>query len=96
MTVRKGSVRSKKNVKHYSFLLLVATSMVYGGAHAAAWNTHLPTDVELLLWRISVALAAGAPLGMSFYLLSDGIEDPAEWERQVCRGQAASLCVSFF
>jgi len=31
--------------------------MVYGGAHAAAWNSHLPTPVERLLWRISSIIA---------------------------------------
>jgi len=32
--------------------------MIYGGAHAAAWNSHLPTPVERLLRRISATLAA--------------------------------------
>jgi len=79
MTVRKGSVRSGDNVTLHSLLSLVAFSMLYGGAHAAAWNTHLPTEVERLLWRISsVALAAGMPLGICFTGLSGLINDYAE------------------
>jgi len=65
LTVRKGSVRDGDNVWLHSLLSRVVFSALYGGAHAAAWNTHLPTEVELLLWRISlVALAAGIPLGI--------------------------------
>ena len=82
MTVRKGSVRSKKNVKLHSLLSLVAFSMLYGGAHAAAWNTHLPSEVELLLWRISsVALAAGIPLGICIFLLFNKIDDHVLYQR---------------
>ena len=36
-----------------SLLVLSACAVVYGGVHAAAWNDHFPTYIELLLWRIS-------------------------------------------
>jgi hypothetical protein len=32
--------------------LATCLSWLYGGAHAAAWNTHFPSSTEQLLWRI--------------------------------------------
>ena len=94
MTVREGSVRSGNNVKLHSLLALVAFSIVYGGAHAAVWNTHLPTEVELLLWRISsVALAAGIPLGYCFWWLCDRTIDYAK--SQLSQDLLASVYLSF-
>jgi len=40
--------------KHSSLCFL---SILYGGAHCGAWNTHLPTQVERMLWRYSAAIA---------------------------------------
>ena len=69
MIMSKGSVRSGRNIKNHSLVSLVAFSLVYGSAHAAAWNAHFPTPTELLLWKVSsVALAAGIPLGFGIYL----------------------------
>jgi len=74
MTVRKGSVLSGA-ADGLSYLSLIAFSMVYGGAHAAAWNTHFPSDVELLLWRISsAALAASIPVGFCLFLLIERVD----------------------
>lgn len=41
----------------FSFL-----SLLYGGAHAAAWNTHFPTDLERLLWRVASVVVASPVL----------------------------------
>jgi hypothetical protein len=40
-----------------AFLVLACLSVLYGGAHAGAWNTHLPSTVERLLWRVSSVIA---------------------------------------
>jgi hypothetical protein len=40
-----------------AFLMLGCLSVLYGGAHAGAWNTHLPSTVERLLWRVSSVIA---------------------------------------
>ena len=34
-------------------MILWMASFCYGGIHAAAWNTHFPSDVEKWLWRSS-------------------------------------------
>jgi hypothetical protein len=40
-----------------TFNTLAGLSLLYGGAHVAAWNTHFPTTVENLLWKISASVA---------------------------------------
>jgi len=68
MVVREGSVRTEDD-KEGSWMVLVAFSVAYGGAHASAWNSHMPSPVERLLWRVSsVAVAAGIPLALGAYL----------------------------
>lgn len=44
------------NVSPAIFILLA-----YGACHAAAWNTHFPSPVECLLWRISSVVIAVIP-----------------------------------
>ena len=34
-------------------IILSFLSILYGTAHASAWNSHFPTLLERLLWRIS-------------------------------------------
>lgn len=47
--------------------------LVYGACHAAAWNTHFPSPVERLLWRISSILIAIIPAYILFLTaLSNG------------------------
>jgi hypothetical protein len=35
---------------------------VFGGLHCLAWNSHFPTSIELLLWRISSVLMTALPV----------------------------------
>ncbi|KAF8242734.1 hypothetical protein K440DRAFT_564452 [Wilcoxina mikolae CBS 423.85] len=54
-----------------AFLILGCISVLYGGAHAGAWNTHLPSTVERLLWRVSSVIAgAFLPLSMAVVVMS--------------------------
>ncbi|KAI5849903.1 hypothetical protein BZA05DRAFT_355039 [Tricharina praecox] len=74
MVLREGSVRFDDD-KQGSWLVLVAFAVAYGGAHASAWNTHMPSQIELLLWRISsVAVAVGIPLGLGAYLCAEKLD----------------------
>ncbi|KAF8534640.1 hypothetical protein BDD12DRAFT_895439 [Trichophaea hybrida] len=34
-------------------ILLSLLNIMYGGAHASAWNGHFPTQLEMWLWRVS-------------------------------------------
>ncbi|KAF8244073.1 hypothetical protein K440DRAFT_667276 [Wilcoxina mikolae CBS 423.85] len=40
-----------------TFIYLGLLSILYGGAHCGAWNSHLPTPVERILWRCSAVIA---------------------------------------
>jgi hypothetical protein len=51
------SMRSKFFSRR-TFYNLAGLSLLYGGAHVAAWNTHSPTVHEHLLWKISSSLAS--------------------------------------
>lgn len=33
--------------------LAISILLVYGGCHAAAWNTHFPSPIECWMWRVS-------------------------------------------
>ncbi|KAI5850913.1 hypothetical protein BZA05DRAFT_52793 [Tricharina praecox] len=75
MVLQCGSARPKM-VRRKSWLVLVAFSVTYGGAHAGAWNTHMPSEVELLFRRISsVGLATGIPLGICIYRGMDELNE---------------------
>jgi hypothetical protein len=70
MVLREGSVRIEDD-KEGSWLVLVAFSVAYGGAHASAWNSHMPSPLERLLWRVSsVTVATGIPLALGVYFCS--------------------------
>ena len=32
---------------------LPLTGLIYGGLHCAAWNAPFPTNIEVILWRVS-------------------------------------------
>lgn len=55
-----------------AFLMLGCLSALYGGAHAGAWNTHLPSTVERLLWRVSSVIAGiFVPLSLALSVCLD-------------------------
>lgn len=54
MTSRRGNFKPG----HHLFWVLVPLCLIYGGAHALAWNRHFPTATERLLWRISCIIVA--------------------------------------
>ncbi|KAF8242899.1 hypothetical protein K440DRAFT_563738 [Wilcoxina mikolae CBS 423.85] len=65
-----GRGRSVRNsfFSRQTFYVLTCLSLLYGGAHVAAWNTHFPTTVERLLWKISACLASSfVPVSLLVY-----------------------------
>lgn len=56
MIAPRGHIRSRNEPKGGTWIL-VLLSMLYGGMHAVAWNSHLPTTAERSLWRISSIVA---------------------------------------
>jgi len=48
-----------------TFSTFAGLSLLYGGAHVAAWNSHFRTTVESLLWKISASVATSyVPLSL--------------------------------
>lgn len=43
------------------YILATSIMLVYGGCHAAAWNTHFPSSLECLLWIISLLVSLALP-----------------------------------
>lgn len=56
MTPLGSGLRTGRNL----LWVLIPLCLMYGGAHASAWNRHFPTETERLLWRIS-CIIVGAP-----------------------------------
>ena len=55
-----------------SGLLLAALPLVYGGAHAAQWNSHFPTKIERKLWRMCAIIATCyVPIGFFLAVVQD-------------------------
>ena len=46
-------------------IVFLIGSALYGGLHCLAWNSLFPSHHEQLLWRISSAIMAGAPILIS-------------------------------
>ena len=79
-------------------------SMAYGGLHAAAWNGHFPSRIEMWLWRASSVCIAGS--GLTWILINllartfkgfkaywKEVESlRAHWTSLVGLGSLATLC----
>lgn len=56
-----------------AMIMVAVLSLFYGGTHAIAWNSHFPTYVELMIWRvasITIAALTFAPLLLGYYGLT--------------------------
>lgn len=56
--LRSSSIAATDPVFASEVWVLSFLSLLYGGAHAAAWNSHFPTEVERLLWRVATVVVA--------------------------------------
>lgn len=43
----------------FTLVLFALLGLVYGGIHARSWNSHFPTIVEQIMWRIAVCVVGG-------------------------------------
>lgn len=67
--------------------LAVGIVITYGACHAAAWNTHFPSNLECWLWRGSSIVVAVIP---SYFIVVATIEVKCEkWGEAVMRPWAA-------
>ncbi|KAI5779943.1 hypothetical protein DFH27DRAFT_604798 [Peziza echinospora] len=41
---------------------LLALNVIYGAVHLTAWNSHFPSDIECLLWRVAGCIIITLPL----------------------------------
>ena len=85
-------------------MVVWTASMAYGGVHAAAWNGHFPSRMEMWLWRASSICIAGS--GFTWILINllarmfKGFEAywekvqslRAHWTSLVALGSLATLC----
>lgn len=57
--------RAKRTKYHEAATLVFGAILggtVFGALHCLIWNSHFPTQIELLLWRISSTLMAFLPI----------------------------------
>ena len=58
-----------------SWLLIALLPLVYGGAHAARWNSHFPTKIERNLWRICAIIGTCyVPIGYLLAVVQDCVK----------------------
>jgi hypothetical protein len=50
--------------KRTSAFLMIALSAVYGGIHAAAWDSHFPSLQERIIWRVAACSVIGGSVFM--------------------------------
>ena len=68
-------------------LTLWSLGSLYGGIHLALWNYDFPTHVECLMWRISAATLASAPVILVLLALLAVTEDVlTKWCRKIFLG----------
>jgi hypothetical protein len=57
-------------------------SLAYGGVHISAWNSHFPSDIEQIMWRVAACIVAGGGFVLggcaawSDWLVDRQIEEP--------------------
>lgn len=85
-------------------MVVWSASMAYGGVHAAAWDGHFPSSIEMWLWRASSIFIAGS--GLTWILINmlartfkgfkaywGKVESlNAHWTSLVGLGSLATLC----
>ena len=54
-------------------LAISLTTALYGGLHAAAWNSYFPTSAEMWLWRVCSAMIAGSGIYVAFAMAMNEI-----------------------
>ncbi|KAK1753024.1 hypothetical protein QBC47DRAFT_387569 [Echria macrotheca] len=87
-----GSPRLHRKLQLSAGYGFLAGLTVFGAIHLIAWNLHFPTQVELLLWRVSGLGVTALPLmAGSINFVSDAWEDSHGWRKQV--SVVADLCV---
>jgi hypothetical protein len=70
-----GNFRYNRNLNHLSELFGMAFSVVSGGLHATSWNSHFPSRIEALLWRIACVGIGVFPIATYLVALSgDGVD----------------------
>jgi hypothetical protein len=72
-----GSDGSSKILPSWQTLVILCSlACIYGAVHLAAWQSHFPTVIERLLWRISgICIAGGLPLSLAFDYLENKISE---------------------
>ncbi|RPB06944.1 hypothetical protein P167DRAFT_530476 [Morchella conica CCBAS932] len=74
---RKGDILDDIHVSNIFPAILIL--LAYGACHAAAWNTHFPSPVERLLWRISSVVIAVVPAYALFLVTLDNGDHDTLW-----------------
>jgi len=66
-----------QTVSEFKFLVsLTALGMLYAGIHASSWNEHFPTNVEAILWQVSVCyIGASGFIAIALSLIWDKVDD---------------------
>jgi hypothetical protein len=63
-----GYITGEDNSLGLAIVLATCLALLYGGAHAAAWNTHFPSSTEQLLWRVC-SITVGTMILLSLLLI---------------------------
>jgi len=63
--------------------IAMGLGIVNGTLHATAWNSHFPSHIEALLWKISCFGVGWFPFAMFMALLFQKIKDPTSKVREV-------------
>lgn len=59
--------------EYFIWIAICLAIGLYGGLHAAAWNSHFPTQFEQLAWKVSAVTIAASGTLATIYLAIDGI-----------------------
>lgn len=65
--LRSTTIASTRSALVNPVWVLPFLSLLYGGSHAAAWNSHFPTPVERLLWRVAVVVIASPVFAITLW-----------------------------
>lgn len=87
-----STMHSKRSYSYIVNGVYIFLPLIYGACHASAWDTHFPTEMERLVWRVCSIVVGAVPTVVAMFglalvdvkVISDFIDSFKEfWDRML-------------
>ena len=77
-------------------LLLIFTSVIFGGIHCLGWNFYYPTTAEALIWQVCSVLITGGPVLVTLFFIVVLVIDEEFYDTMPYTDQVVTFLGMFF